>query len=918
MDIFSLNRISKAVLFCIMILLQCDSVVSQVKEHARWTLNGNSIADKNVRIQFLTPTLVRMEFSGSGKFVDQPTAIVLKRDWQKIKVDINEQNGWLVAKTNRLTVRHLIGSGRLAGENLHISWSDIRGDHTWSPGDSDVHNLGGIASSLDGASKQNLPRFGPGILSRSGYFVLDDSRTPLWDRESDWVAPRSEHENQDMYFFVYGQDYRHVLREYSELCGKIPMIPRYVLGAWITDLNYEYLPGTEEVDKYHYADGDLRNIVGQFRDDHIPLDVFVLDFAWHKYGWKGGYDWSPIFRDPKTFLDWAHLQGLKISVNDHPGYAKEGTLSDEDSHAGTVRKVLDMPLPPPSKFFVDIEKDWKFHIDPNDSGMQYKWFDRNLDDNGWKLLQGGALWEDQGFPDYDGFAWYRKVVSVPRDVPHPAFLIFGGVDDEYDLFINGQKVAHHGSPNNSVYSTATFTDVTSFIKPGEENLVAIRVNDWGGGGGLVRTPIALSDRPPGEGIRFNLANKMQADVFMNVLHNPVIDQGVDFWWVDGGRGSCEMDGLNSQMWTNRVFYDFTEHHTRKRAFVFSRYGGWGNHRYPSLFTGDTYSDWEVLAAEVPYAAMGGNVLMPYITHDIGGFLGKKISFDLYARWVEFGALSPFLRLHSAFENPRDGNLRMPWTYGEKGVELARKYFKLRYSLLPYIYTYCRVAHDSSLPLVRPLYIEYPTADKAYATPGEYLFGSDLLVAPVTDSATQKDIYLPPGEWVDYFTDKVYEGERTIQRQCPVEEIPLFVKSGSIIPRQPECDYSDQKPLDTLIIEIYGTGPHTFSLYEDDGLSLDYRTGKYAWTTIVLSKLPSGETQVVVNPASGTFKGQVERRSYQVRLHAMPKPESVSMNNHELTSEIKNGGKWTWDREKSICVISVGAVGVKNSVKLVLK
>ena len=108
-----------------------------------------------------------------------------------------------------------------------------------------------------------------------------------------------------------------------------------------------------------------------------------------------------------------------------------------------------------------------------------------------------------------------------------------------------------------------------------------------------------------EGMRFNLAEKRQAEVFMNVLHKPLVDQGVSFWWVDGGSGSCEMDGLNSQMWANRVFYDFTRQETGKRSFIFSRYGGWGSHRYPSLFTGDTYAHWEVLAFEVPYTAQGG-------------------------------------------------------------------------------------------------------------------------------------------------------------------------------------------------------------------------------------------------------------------------------------------------------------------------
>ncbi len=212
--------------------------------------------------------------------------------------------------------------------------------------------------------------------------------------------------------------------------------------------------------------------------------------------------------------------------------------------------------------------------------------------------------------------------------------------------------------------------------------------------------------------------------------------------------------------------------------------------------------------------------MPYITHDIGGFIGPKVSFDLYARWIQFGALSPFLRLHSAHENPQEGNVRMPWTYGDKGIELAKKFFRLRYNLIRYIYTYCRLATDQALPIVRPLYLEYPSSSKSYSYPGEYMFGSELLVAPVTDSSGEKEIFLPPGEWVDYFTGQKYAGDRVIHEKYPLDRMPLFVKSGSIIPMQPDMTYSDEKPLETLVVDVYAGDKGSFSLYEDDGTSLE--------------------------------------------------------------------------------------------------
>ena len=183
--------------------------------------------------------------------------------------------------------------------------------------------------------------------------------------------------------------------------------------------------------------------------------------------------------------------------------------------------------------------------------------------------------------------------------------------------------------------------------------------------GILRGPVALRNVRPPPRIYLNLADRRQAQISMRDLHEPLIRQGMDFWWVDGGGGAAEMPGLDPQLWTNKVFYDAAGRQTGQRAFILSRYGGWGSERYPGFFTGDAYSEWRVLAYEVAYTARGGNVLVPYISNDIGGFHGAKIPFDLYARWLEFGTFSPILRMHAAHENPLEGNTRMPWVYGPK-------------------------------------------------------------------------------------------------------------------------------------------------------------------------------------------------------------------------------------------------------------
>ncbi len=429
--------------------------------------------------------------------------------------------------------------------------------------------------------------------------------------------------------------------------------------------------------------------------------------------------------------------------------------------------------------------------------------------------------------------------------------------------------------------------------------------------------VTIQNTPSPEPIYFNLAVKKQASVFMNVLHGPLMREGVNFWWIDGGRGAAKMPGLNNQLWTNRVYYDYTQRLTHDRGFVFSRYGGWGNQRYPAFFTGDTYSQWAVLAYEVPFTAQGGNVLMPYITHDIGGFHGGKIPFDLYARWVEFGAFSPILRMHSAHENPGEGNLRMPWTYGNKGIALDRKYFSLRYKLLPYIYTYVRQAYDKALPLLRPLYLKYPKLSEAYKHPHEYFFGKEILVAPVVNSTGTRTIYLPPGEWNDFFTGKPYKGTQTFTAHYNVDQIPVFVRAGSIIPEQTPMAYSNQRPLDTLIVRVYGSKPGSFDLDEDDGISLDYKKGAYADTPIRFSKKGGSTYQLTIGPTHGHYAGQVKERAYIVRIQGIRKPQSVGINHQPVVENADPETGWSWDARRSMVTINIPLNGIRDTVQVKL-
>ena len=886
-------------------------IASRLDAGVRYRQRGATVVSGAVRIEFLTPTLVRMENSALSKFTDDPTVAVVKRHWKNVRISAVEKNGWLVVSSDDVSVRYLIGSGRFSGSNLKVSWNYGGCSGSWVPGDHDSLNLGGTTS-LDGVDGSHLPPPQKGVLSRSGYFRLDDSKSPVIDPRTEWLAARPDTGEQDWYFLAYGRDYPHGLKEFSELCGKIPMIPRYCFGIWMTDLNYQYVKHSDLVTDYHYTSKDLMDEIDRFRSEELPLDVLVMDFGWHKFGWQGGYDWSPIFKNPEEFLKIVHREGIHVAVNDHPKTLGESAISDHDSHANELRRLLSNKTEKKPAFLMKLTDDWKFMPDAAGIGMQESWGAPGYLDSSWKTIEAGKPWEEQGYPHFHDVGWYRKWIAIPVEAPKQLYLIFGGVTNQYGLFVNGREVAQRVSGGEESY-----VNISAFVERGKKNLFALEVNDWGNWGGITNPSVEISNRIPSGIIQFDMADKRQADLFMNVLHAPLMKEGIDFWWIDGA-GSAPVNGLSGQLWTNKVYYDFTRSFTGKRALILSRYGGWGNERYPVLFTGDTFSDWPMLAFEVGFTARGGNALTPYISNDIGGFHGAKLSTKLYCRWLEFGAFSPILRLHCSYENPANGNMRMPWVYGDTGIAVARKYFNLREELIPYIYTYSRLAYDDALPILRPLYLEYPDLSQSYAFPDEYFFGSELLVSPVVDSGDSATTFLPPGKWIDYFTGKVYEGNRIVKAKYPIDVVPLFVKQGSIIPFAERMSYADQRPLDTLLLKVYGPESGSFDLYEDDGSSVGYTKGQYSWSPMTFRASEDGEHVLSIGPTKGKFEGQVSRRAFKIEIHGLAKPDMVSLETGLNGRTSERHVRWTWDNATSTIAVSLPLESIRTRIELKIK
>ncbi|MCK5087486.1 MAG: hypothetical protein KAQ90_08195, partial [Melioribacteraceae bacterium] len=607
------------------------------------------VISENVRFTVLTDGLIRMEWTEDGAFEDHASLVFVNRNLPVPEFTKQEENGWLNIKTEKLTLKYKLHSGKFTDDNLHIEFNIDGVEKVWKPGLENKGNLFGTIRTLDGFDGEIMQwstkkpiELDPGILSRDGWVIVDDSEKPIFDNsEWPWVLPRSEKKQQDLYFFCYGYDYKNALKDFIKTAGRIALPPKYAFGIWWSRY-------------WEYTDMELRELVDEFESHDVPLDVLVVDMDWHittkpewykdgekikdqageGIGWTG-FTWNKnYFPDPKKFLKWTNEKGLKVCMNLHPA-----------------------------------------------SGIQ------------------------------------------PHEEKYPEMAETMGID-----------------PKSKKY------------------------------------------------VPFDIVNKDFANNFMkNILH-PMEKDGVDFWWLDWQQWSTtNIPGVNPTFYLNYVFFSDMERRNDKRPLIFHRFGGLGNHRYQIGFSGDSFINWKSLNYQPYFTATASNVGFGFWSHDIGGHMRGESFPELYTRWIQFGAFSPILRTHCTKSNYTAGIERRIWGYPLEYFYAMREAFHLRKALLPYIYSAAREAFDTGISICRPMYYDNPKTEEAYMFKNQYMFGNDILAAPITKPIGEdslfviQKIWLPAGNWIELFSGTILNGGGVIQRAFTLDEIPLYVKEGSIIP-----------------------------------------------------------------------------------------------------------------------------------------
>ncbi len=863
------------------------------------------------RFEVVTPTLVRLQHAVGGRFDDRPTTTTVPRTGAPPAYTVDHVDGWLVLRTDRLTLRYREGSGSFTPDDLSVAL-DVAGTPTtarptWRrpPGtcaygtrcEAEDGRLSGgqsVHHTHDGAS-------GRGYASDLGQHGSTDAWTitgvPRPGRHTLQVAyANGSSRTRSLDLLVGGRR-----------VGRLEAPPTGGWSTWrTTSVDVDLEAGDAVVATRCSADVtcgvDLDAVAVTARDATYPTEVTTQPPAADEPGQLGG--WT---RGLDVYPDQAGPAVDAVAL--HPGVLnRQGWWLLDDSWAAVRTAdgwITGRPTNDPT------------YADGYFFGYGHDYATALAD---LRVLTGPAALP----PQWMSGVWYSVYDAVPartyeqdllpafaaHDVPVDAL----SVDTDWKAPVrwDGWEWNADLFPDPSAFFAWARTEQLAVVLNVHAGLSgrdpALRTVERASGADLVRAGQCFS--PDCHALDFG--DRAQARAWF-ALHTPYEREGVRQWWLDWCCTSSTVDvpGATPDSWLNEQ-YARRLSDAGRRGVVLSRLGAslqdfrgsypsgpWGEHRSTVHFTGDTAPTWETLALAARLTPAEAAIGEPWVSHDIGSFLGRHLPDDLYARWVQLGTFSPVLRLHSHHGD------RLPWQYAA-GAGPAADFLRLREALSPYTYSAGWEATQTGQPVCRPLYLDDPESPEAYAHPDEYRYGHDLLVAPVvTAGATaSREVWFPPGRWVGWFDGRTYTGPSTQTVDVPLAQMPVFLRAGGVVTQIPGARRVEPSPTAvTLTVASSAPGSVTSSvLHTDAGDGLGYAQGESADTTLTYTSRrgpwwwPKTSSRLELGAASGTFPGAAAERSYAVDLRALSRPDRVRVDGSDL-AEVAPGGDgvgWWYD------------------------
>ena len=467
------------------------------------------------------------------------------------------------------------------------------------------------------------------------------------------------------------------------------------------------------------------------------------------------------------------------------------------------------------------------------------------------------------------------------------------LDEEKQISASGKNDDFHGGNNGWTgysWNTRLFPDPKRFLSALRERGMHMGLNLHPADGiryfedAYPEMARAMGIDPESEArVPFDITNDGFINAYFDILHHPMEEEGVSFWWIDWQQGTqSNVPGLDPLWSLNH--YHYRDHARRGNPMILSRYAGIGSHRYPLGFSGDTYITWDSLDYIPYFTANASNAGYTWWSHDIGGFMRGEKCDELYVRYLQFGAFAPINRLHGTILAVVG---KEPWLYKNGKGAIAEQFMKLRHRMIPFLASCGYETTRRARALVEPMYYEYPTERDAYRCKNQYLFGGQLLVRPVTHRGDRtglagERVWLPEGTWTDIFTGDEYTGGRWVEMLRWVDSIPCLLREGGIFlldgRREPmDTDYPDR--LEVLV----ASGSGTYILHEGEG---------DAWAhTQFESKGEAGkQTLTFTCPENGVA---LPRRTYRFKFLNVPTGAvTVTANGKPLAAEVDDNRRLT--------------------------
>jgi len=400
-------------------------------------------------------------------------------------------------------------------------------------------------------------------------------------------------------------------------------------------------------------------------------------------------------------------------------------------------------------------------------------------------------------------------------------------------------------------------------------------------GFFIAKTVAPSFHPVDQAL-YDAFNPEARKYYWNLMNNALFKIGADAWWLDttepetearetnilvtnkvnGGENGARYANEFPLMTTTAVYQGQREASDKKRVFILSRSAYAGEQRNAAaVWSGDVDPNWETFRRQIPAGLNYSISGLPYWTTDIGGFVSANPDDpayrELYIRWFQFGTFCPIFRAHGT----RTTNQNEIWSYGPEAQKILTAYDKLRYRLMPYIYSLAWKTTSEGYTVMRPLVMDFRDDVRAQNVGDQFLFGPAFLVNPVTEpGASTRHLYLPNAEWYDFWTGASLDGGRSLNAPTTIDHLPLYVRAGSILPLGPDIEFAAEKSADPIELRIYPGANGSFRLYEDENDTYSYEHGAYA--TIPFSWDDASRT-LTIGDRSGSFPGMLQTRTFRI-------------------------------------------------------